>query len=98
MESSFVQDVMKVVEIEEQDTVRAMFSNYALTGERFEDGFEYIKYQLETEADSVFGDAMHAVQVKLIISRLKNYFDEEFARKQKSNSGNANAGRQEGGK
>lgn len=60
--------------------MKALIQNYSLNAEQFEDAFDCVKYNLSTDEASGYKDAMYAVQMQLIISRLKSYLDEKFAR------------------
>jgi hypothetical protein len=85
MDSTFVADVMKVLEAADAERVKTMILNYRITGEKFEDAFDLIKYRLGTENPG-FSDSGFAVQAHLIVMELETYFAEqnrEAAPKQK---------------
>jgi hypothetical protein len=49
MQSDFVKTVLSAVDLQEQQRVQAMFANYQITDERFEDAFELIKYRISSD-------------------------------------------------
>ena len=66
MDSQFVKEVLIAVDPNEQEVVRAMFANYKLDSDKFEDNFEVIKYRLSSDNDQ-FKHAPFSVQAKMII-------------------------------
>lgn len=83
MQSDFVKTVLIAVDFQEQQRVEAMFANYQITDERFEDAFELIKYRISSE-NQTFNNAQFAVQAMMVIGGLENYFEEEEKKKVKN--------------
>lgn len=83
MQSDFVKTVLIAVDFQEQQRVEAMFANYQITDERFEDAFELIKYRISSD-NQTFNNAQFAVQAMMVIGGLENYFEEEEKKKVKN--------------
>ncbi len=83
MQSDFVKNVLSAVDLQEQQRVQAMFANYQITDERFEDAFELIKYRISSD-NQTFNNAQFAVQAMMVIGGLENYFEEEEKKKVKN--------------
>lgn len=83
MQSDFVKNVLGAVDLQEQQRVQAMFANYQITDERFEDAFDLIKYRISSENQG-FNNAQFAVQAMMVIGGLEHYFEEEEKKKGKN--------------
>jgi hypothetical protein len=60
MDTKFVQEVLVALDSHDADKVRAMFANYNIGEDDFEDSFELVKYRIKQDNEG-FEQAGNAV-------------------------------------